>query len=621
MILTPGMLNPKIILTDEIPIGSGEHLTSVYDNALKTAGVYPWFWDFEKNKILLTPNILELMPRADSEDLYLYRFIEDHLEKEEVHLFYKILKAFVREQSPSESDFRLKSLQDYGSYWMRVSGKLLTNEQGLSGVIGHIRNISDSVSLKTAVEESKDFLDTLINLIPLPIYYKNVMGRYQFFNKAFSNIHNMTKEEVKGKTASELYGEKQAVEIIAGDKELINKKGLIVIEKSLTLRNGETRDFMIHKTPDLSRRRGIVKGLAGFMLDITVQKKASRRISRLMDIKELVLEINHAILSIPDLESLLEFILKKIPRVIPGADCGTILLNRNGMVTVSASYGYILKSNEEFSFPVTESFMFIEGKGLPDSAVIINDLQKVVSEGNYPPLLPTADGRTVQSSMSSPIIRHGNVLGLFSLESFTNCIFTDEDVEVMEYLDEQLAVILDKQELYQRVLGLSRFDSLTGLSNRRFFKEQAQAALNRAQRTNQTLIILLADLDYLKRVNDLWGHEAGDSMIISFSRLLQESFRDSDILGRLGGDEFTGVFHDTSRVNLEHRFKAFTESPPLFSVREGDIACRFSYGLAEFPQESHSLDELIKIADRRMYEMKELTKSKTGFMQKEDLLR
>jgi len=614
------MLNPRILLTDKIPIGSGEHLTPEYGDALKTAGVYPWFWDFNSNLILLTPNILELMPRADEENLYLYKFIEEHLEKDEVRSFYNILKAFIREEYPAERDFRLKNHQGNTSFWMRVSGKLLKNGQRLEGALGHIRNISDSVSLRNAMEEGKEFLDTLINLIPLPIYYKNTNGQYQFFNKAFTDIVMMEGEDIKGKTAYDLYDAKQAADIIANDSNLINKKGLRVYEKKLTFRNGRSRDFIIHKTPDQSRKSGVVKGIAGFMLDITDQNRSDRRISRLMDIMELVLEINHAILAIPDLESLLEFILNKIPRVIKGADCGTILLNDNGMVSVSASYGYLMDENCQFSFPVNESFMYKEGRGLPDSAVIINDLQRVIQQGNFPALLPTKAGRTVQSSLCSPILRNGQILGLFSLDSFTNTIFTDEDIEVMEYLIEQLAVILDKQELYQRVLGLSRFDSQTGLSNRHYFKEQAQSALNRARRTHQTLIIVLVDLDSLKSVNDFWGHEAGDSMIIAFSRLLQDSFRESDILGRLGGDEFTGVFYDTTLSQLESRFCEFSDNPPLFSVSDGSVACRFSYGMAEFPGESESLDELIGIADKRMYDMKMKRKAGLGRLTKEDLL-
>lgn len=620
MILHPDLFNPRISLTERIPIGTGEYLTPVYEDALRTAGVYPWHWDIRENRILMTPGILDLMPRADKEELRLDQLLSEHLDAEALQNFYSILNAFIREESPTDCDFRLKRPQDGTAWWMRISGRLLKNENGIEGALGHVRNISDSVSLRTAVEETEDFLDTLINLIPLPIYYKNTKGQYKFFNRAFADLNRLKDDEIRGKTASDLYDREQAEDIMANDTNLINKKGLSVFEKTLTFRDGRTRDFMVRKTPDISRKRGVVKGLAGFMIDITDENRASRRISRLMEIKELVLEINHAILSIPDLESLLEFILNKIPQVIRGADCGAILLNDDGMVTMTASFGYVVNEEDRFSFPVTQSFMYREGEGLPDAAVIINDLQEVVSGGDYPALLPTLAGETVRSSMSSPILRDGKVLGLFTLDSFRNRIFNEEDIEVMEYLIEQLAVILDKQELYQRVLGLSRFDSLTGLSNRHYFKELAQSAINRAGRTDQSLIVVLVDLDSLKAVNDFWGHEAGDAMITSFSRRLKESFRDSDILGRIGGDEFTGVFHDTGLKDLEVRFRALIDTPPLFSVSDGTVACRFSYGMAEYPGESESLDELIRIADSRMYKMKIGKKGGNAVVSKENLL-
>lgn len=614
------MLNPLIVLTDKIPMGKDRYLTQEYGSSLEDAGVFPWYWDIEKKQMFLTPNILKLLPEADSSDFNLYPAVQKQLDSHYSKQFFKIIKSFIRLEKAENYEFQIKSVSGGPAPWIRVSGSYVKEGETIIGVMGVLRNIDESISLQNNLQESRNFLDTLINLIPLPIYYKNLKGEYEFFNKAFSDFLNMPDTNITGSTAFEIYSSRQAEQFTENDKAVFRKRDVSIYDDTVAFRDGTKRDLMVYKAPYISTSDDQVKGLAGFILDMTEQNEAKQKISRLLEMKELVLEINHAILSIPDLESLLEFILQKIPKVVKNSDCGTILLHKDGLLTVTAAYGYDISDTRNFSFPVESSFMYKDGEGIPEEVVIINDIQRVVKEGNHPPLLKTKSGKTINSFMGAPIIREGRLLGVFSLDSYSNYIFREEDIEVMNYLNEQLAVILDKQKLYQKVLGLSRFDSLTGLSNRHYFQEQALAALSRAGRNKQTLVVLLADLDSLKPVNDFFGHDAGDAMICSFSSLLQESFRDSDILGRMGGDEFTAVFHDTDRLHLEKRFNDFRDSPVSFDVPGGKVACRFSFGFAEYPGDSTSLDELIRIADQRMYEMKKKGKLKRGLVSRESLL-
>ena len=560
--------------------------------------------DLEASKFLLTPNFLKLMPEAEGYSSNLYPVLHENLSAEAARQFSRIIKSFIRGEKAEDYDF---SMTDSGGHpvWLRVSGRYQRKDQKVVGVVGTIRNISEAVTLQESLEESRNFLDTLINLVPLPIYYKNNREEYEFCNRAFADLLSLPEEDMAGKKASDFYSADQAARFSLDDRKVLDEKAVRIYDDRVTMKNGDVRELMIHKAPDISPWDGRVKGLAGFILDKTEQNSINRRISRLVDLKELVLEINHAILSIPDQKSLLSFVLHKIPRVVKHADCGSILLFDGENFSVYASFGYNTEEISNFSFPLKSSFMYREDEGIPQDVQIINDLQALSRQNGYIPLLSTEAGGIVNSFMGAPILRNGEVLGIFSLDSFTNHAFGDEDVEVMNYLIEQLAVILDKQELYQKVLGLSRFDSLSGLSNRHYFQEQARATLSRAERMGQKLVILLADLDSLKPVNDFFGHEAGDAMIKCFSSLLKESFRDSDILGRMGGDEFTAVFHDTDRERLEARMESFRHDPKLFRVEgHGYAACRFSFGTAAFPQDSGSLDELIGIADKRMYEMK-----------------
>ncbi len=614
------MINPEIVLTDYIPIGSGEYLTPEYDRALGQAEVYPWFWDLNLDRLLLSPHSLDLLPQAEEEGLRLFSLVNKAMLPGDIRRFHRILASSLRDGKLEEQNFRILHPESDKPVWMCISGDLIRKGARPLGVLGHIRNISMSVNLEASVEESRDFLNNLINLIPLPIYYKNPLGYYEFFNSSFEAYMARPAEKILGKSVYNLYTREQAERFTADDISLIDKKDFKAYKDHILFPDGEERDVEIYKMPDMSREDGSVKGIAGCILDLTEQKRSSLRIRRLNAIMELVLEVNHAILSIPDMESLLEYILSKIQTVIPGADCGSILINEDGVLRLSAVFGYLKKGMKKFKLPLESSFPYDKKDGIIKKTTIINNPTELPPRPGAPEFPETVSGDIIRSLIATPIFRDGELLGMFSLDSHRESAFNGEDIEVMDYLNEQLALILDRQDLYQKVLGLSRFDSLTGLSNRHYFQEQADNALKLAERRGDGLIVLLADLDGLKAVNDFWGHEAGDAMITCFSDLMRKSFRDSDILGRLGGDEFTGLFHDTTSHDLQERFEEFRSRPPRFTVKGGTAACRFSYGLAVFPADGRSLNTLVRVADERMYQMKEKSRSRRGRVTRESLL-
>jgi diguanylate cyclase (GGDEF)-like protein/PAS domain S-box-containing protein len=175
----------------------------------------------------------------------------------------------------------------------------------------------------------------------------------------------------------------------------------------------------------------------------------------------------------------------------------------------------------------------------------------------------------------------------------------------------QIEDITERKRAEAAIQALSVVDELTGLYNRRGFLAFSEQHLSSIQRTNKTLMVVYADLDGLKQINDSFGHMEGDRALTKTAELLLETFRSSDVLGRLGGDEFTvfaavepdgGVEGALARLN--RKFAAFN------ATKTAPYKLSISVGLAIMnPDEAETIEQLMARADKAMYENKRKRKT------------
>jgi diguanylate cyclase (GGDEF)-like protein len=163
-----------------------------------------------------------------------------------------------------------------------------------------------------------------------------------------------------------------------------------------------------------------------------------------------------------------------------------------------------------------------------------------------------------------------------------------------------------KQALLDRELrNLALTDDLTCLFNRRGFFAAATQQLKMAQRNSQTLLLLLCDVDDLKKINDTFGHHQGDLALIRTADALEQSFRGSDILARLGGDEFVVLASETSKQTQEIMLRRLENNLKKSGAVEPRYHLTLSVGMARFdPKRAITLGELMVQADKAMYEKK-----------------
>lgn len=152
----------------------------------------------------------------------------------------------------------------------------------------------------------------------------------------------------------------------------------------------------------------------------------------------------------------------------------------------------------------------------------------------------------------------------------------------------------------------AQHDGLTGLPNRAQFTERLQMEVKRSHRTGEPFALMYLDLDGFKQVNDTLGHQYGDDLLLAFSERLGEIVRETDLAARVGGDEFAVILPTVDTVEgieqFAQRLKLAIREP--YEVQGRDTCLHASIGSALFPDDAHDVDELIRIADRRMYEDK-----------------
>jgi diguanylate cyclase (GGDEF)-like protein len=162
----------------------------------------------------------------------------------------------------------------------------------------------------------------------------------------------------------------------------------------------------------------------------------------------------------------------------------------------------------------------------------------------------------------------------------------------------------DKQKFHY----LSHHDSLTNLPNRSYFNHHLQILMDSTNTNFHFLTLYFMDLDGFKQINDHYGHNIGDIILLQSSKRLQSCFREKDFVARLGGDEFTAVIihHLNDKISEELAIRIEQEFMSPFIINNLEIKCPISLGKATYPLDGVHPETLLKIADDAMYKHKKL---------------
>lgn len=252
---------------------------------------------------------------------------------------------------------------------------------------------------------------------------------------------------------------------------------------------------------------------------------------------------------------------------------------------------------------------------------ILNDLEAYLAE--YPDSASTkllvAEG--MRSNLTCPLIAQGKPVGFLFFTSHKKNTYQNIHQAIFLKIAGQISILVEKSRLYQQVYELNQkllfaqrelqiqatHDSLTGIYNHGAIIKHLEAQLARTKRHNQTLSVIMIDVDNFKRFNDTYGHLAGDAMLKFVAARMKECLREYDYIGRYGGEEFLVVLGDAdyeTAVKTAERLNRVVGGETV--VFGGNIlAATISLGVAVVEDCAiHKIDEIIMAADQELYKAK-----------------
>ncbi len=215
---------------------------------------------------------------------------------------------------------------------------------------------------------------------------------------------------------------------------------------------------------------------------------------------------------------------------------------------------------------------------------------------------------------------HNTTIGVIGMDSSVKYGLGVDDMDLMAELSHQIAAGIEKSRLFEQIQQLSQIDGLTGLYNHRIFQEKLRQEVNRRNRTQKPLSLIMLDIDHFKQFNDNYGHQAGDSVLKELSEIITSQSRCTtiDVCCRYGGEEFAIIMPELelhNAVKVAERLRKVVENN-AFTIKEGnpDVKVTVSLGAAGVTgTDDLSPEELVKKADDALYLSKKNGRNRVSF--------
>jgi diguanylate cyclase (GGDEF)-like protein len=301
-----------------------------------------------------------------------------------------------------------------------------------------------------------------------------------------------------------------------------------------------------------------------------------------------------------DQQKLLERILSSALSAIPAARAAALhLMDINGHLKVQIQHGIPQADGQEPGWIDTDGPWY---RALRErQPLLIGGAESQKQAWFHLP-----ENQSFASYLVAPLVQEEQALGVLTLMAPEPEAFSAPDLHLLISFASTATAAIHNAKLHSAVQYLAVTDPLTGVYNRRGFFELAQHLFDQAQTSNRAVSAVMIDIDFFKRVNDVYGHDIGDTVLRKLADRCKKVVRDSDTLCRYGGEEFAILLAETDLAGAEiaaHRLFHYVSSTPI-ETEVGPISVTISVGIAAKSEKCNTLHLLLKDADRALHKAK-----------------
>lgn len=211
-----------------------------------------------------------------------------------------------------------------------------------------------------------------------------------------------------------------------------------------------------------------------------------------------------------------------------------------------------------------------------------------------------------RSLIAVPLVSENKVIGVLRMDNPHEFAYTQDDLRLIDIIANLGAVAIQNSMLYSRTQELAIRDSLTGLKVRRFFTDSLHREVRRASRKREQLSLLILDIDYFKDYNDRYGHSSGDLILKFIANTINDLLDDPDVAGRYGGEEIAILLWREGKKEAHLKADKIRQQikERSLTLKEHEANITVSIGVSTYPEDAVTEEDLIRIADARLYKAK-----------------
>jgi len=315
-------------------------------------------------------------------------------------------------------------------------------------------------------------------------------------------------------------------------------------------------------------------------------------------------EIGKTLTSTLDIKEILNIIMLKIGELLRPDNWSLLLVDEErGDLYFEIVVGERAETIKNMRLKMAEGIAgWVAEKG---EKLIIPDVSK---DERFTLNVDLASGFETRSVVCVPLKCKGKVLGVIELvNKIGRNKFSEEDLFMLTTLADYAAIALENAQYFHKVKELTITDDVTRLYNSRYMYDYLENEIRRSQRYEMELSIIFLDLDYFKTVNDTYGHLIGSTLLREVADVILTCLRNVDIAVRYGGDEFVIILPSTPKgnaVQVAERIRDCMTNTVFLQCQGLKIRQTASFGVASFPKDANSELDLIRQADKAMYQIK-----------------